>query len=139
MNSKEILRRLEEIEARTEKATQGPWTYGESEREQWVEADDGLIVYLEHYLKPDPTVHEQAKYDFDFIAHSRMDVPWLCELARKLLAVAEAAQEFYDAIYNEKNVYETWPDIMERREVYEAGNRLRKALAALEEENDGDL
>jgi len=99
MNSKEVLNRLEEIEARAGKATQGPWTYGESEREQWVEADDGLIVYLEHYSKPDPTVHEQAKYDFDFIAHSRMDVPWLCELTRKLFAVAEAAREFVDVFW----------------------------------------
>ena len=66
--------------------------------------------------------------------------PWLCQTVRQLVArleqleaVAEAAREFYDAIYNEKNAYETWPDIMERQEVYEAGNRLREALAALEE------
>jgi len=51
----------------------------------------------------------------------------------KLEAVTEAARKFHNAIYNEKNAYETWPDIMESQEVYEAGNRLRQALAALEE------
>jgi len=122
MNNQEILKRIEQIEARTEKATPGPW--------EW---DEGVLIAADEREIMEWEPEYMQWKDMEFIAHSRTDVPWLCELARKLLAVAEAAQEFHDAIYNEKNVYETWPDIMESREVYEAGNRLREALAALEE------
>jgi len=57
----------------------------------------------------------------------------LLDEIERLERVAKAAREFYNAICNEKNIYETWPDIMESREVCEAGKRLREALAALEE------
>jgi len=60
MNEK-IQKRLEEIEARAEKATPGPWAYGEAETEQWVEADDGLVVYREYYTKPDPAAYRTGQ------------------------------------------------------------------------------
>jgi len=84
--NKEILKRLEEIERRVTKATPGPWVYGESEREQWVKAGDKLVVYLEYYGKPDPEVYQQTKHDFEFVAHTREDVPWLRQIVRELLA-----------------------------------------------------
>ena len=134
--SQEILKRVEEIEARAARAMPGPWTYGESEREQWVEADGGLIVYLEHYSKPDLTVHEQARYDFDFIAHSREDVPWLCKLTRKLLAVAEAAQEalrWFEAFsYNDWGIA-IQDDFADHELILK---QLQATLAALEEVDD---
>ena len=129
MADKEILKRLEEIEARVAGTIPGPWRVVLNQEEDFFEIrtdGPGATVHIATLIKAN-------WHTADFIACTREDVPWLCELARKLLAVAEAAREFYDAIYNEKNVYETWPDIMERQEVYEAGNRLRKALATLEE------
>jgi len=209
MNSKEILKRIEEIEARTEKATPGPWIHT---CDAMTGVDPGMI---RRTMEGPPLAQviygsENVEADGEFIAHSREDIPQLCKVVRQLVAqleeaeaqcaamrralervievgvgqtdasfshmtsedcalceekdeiaeaalaendagraffdrlrrleaVAEAARKLHGAIYNEKNAYETWPDIMESQEVCEAGNRLREALAALEEENDGDL
>jgi len=105
MNSEEILRQIEEIEARA--ATQ--------------------ISSLQ--------VWDRAKWrPVGYLGPAR-DVPWLCGLARKLLAVAEAARKVWDAAsedVKEDMWFEMPPD-------WEGWEELEKALAALKEENDGDL
>jgi len=37
-------------------------------------------------LRPDPEVYQQTKHDFEFVAHTREDVPWLRQIVRELLA-----------------------------------------------------
>jgi len=128
----EILRRLEEIEKRASKATPGPWRYGESRDEQWVESSlppnvpHHLIVYDEYIGEPDQEVWKQTANDLSFIAHAREDVPWLCSLMRKLLAIAEAACPFADERRWEDGIYfGTWEEVV----------RLRAALDKLKEDN----
>jgi len=108
--NEEILKRLEKIEARAARATPGPWVYGESEREQWVKAGDKLVVYLEYYGKPNPEVYQQTKHDFEFVARTREDVPWLCRVVRELIAqnaVMRGALERIETLpweaYSQKN------------------------------------
>ena len=96
---KEILQWLGEIEARAAKATPGPWAYGEAETEQWVEADDGLVVYREYYTKPDPAVYKQTKRDFEFIALVREDVERLCQVVRQLIERLENWKETENGKY----------------------------------------
>jgi len=139
-----ILQRLKEIEARAARATPGPWKW----RDIWagppyieLESPEGSVLYPRGGEESDLEVREEDKM---FIAHSREDVPWLCRVTRELLArferleaVAEAAREYLhdvDALVrNEPTIYQ-----------YEPGEdktwRLRKALAALEVDNErGDL
>jgi len=91
--NKEILKRLEEIERRVTKATPGPWVYGESER-------------------PDPEVYQQTKHDFEFVAHTREDVPWLRQIVRELLAQYAAMRE---ACIQAKNELDTYQELEEER------------------------
>jgi hypothetical protein len=73
--------RIEDIKARAEAATPGPWTDGERDQGYWVcqPGEDGDVVVGDHY-KPDAP-------DAAFIAHARQDIP-------DLLRVAEAAAPF---------------------------------------------
>jgi len=142
--SQEILKRIEEIEARAAKATPGPWAYGEAETEQWVEADDGLVVYREYYTKPDPAVYKQTKRDFEFIAHVRESSPWLCKTSQELLdrlsKLESAARLALQALT------EGMADVPAERDKrcaalrVKAKRALREALGlAPREGNDGDL
>ena len=76
MINEKTLRRLKEIEERAAKATPGPWkTY----------------KYIGVWpIKGPPPGDEGGNFerqeDAEFIAHARMDVPWLCEVVRHLIA-----------------------------------------------------
>jgi len=88
MNNQEILKRLEEIEARTEKATPGPW------RPDLLLYED-LTVGITSSLTGQLVANCYAIGEIDpningeFIAHSREDVPWLCKTVRQLVARLE--------------------------------------------------
>jgi len=83
--NEEILKRLEEIEARAARATPGRWESQERQLVLFV-GNDTKIVCQCHPWPITDEVWEQAKTDMIFIAHSREDVPWLCQVARELLA-----------------------------------------------------
>jgi len=89
MKPEEILQRLEEIERRVNKATPGPWT--------WEDYSAGWSIVYARVLRKAAGKYQICDFamhdDAEFIAGSREDTPWLCELARRLLAVAEAARE----------------------------------------------
>ena len=85
MTQEEILKRLEEIEARAAKATPGPW--------KWVLDDDPINFCAEELVDPegkpvigvDEYLIDISPDDAEFITHAREDVPWLCQVVRKLL------------------------------------------------------
>ncbi len=99
----EIQERLEEMKARCEAATPGPWTttyggvgYGvvapEDPRsvpqEETTWRPDGLIVVA----KLDGSIgeHGEESDNGDFIAHARTDIPWLREQVERLQATVDA-------------------------------------------------
>jgi len=132
MDSEEILQRIKEIEIRAAKATPGPWE------------SDGVRVYSDHSKCKYGLVADcdlelaikgaepQLPYDPDFIAHTREDTPWMCELARKLLAVAEAAR----VVTEQAQLQFDWEDLVGMSEFSGALEKLHQALAALEEVQD---
>lgn len=90
--------RLEEIKARCEKATLGPWsnahTITGSDPEDTRECD--LLVYKQHGLG-DPqflvATTEKGPQNFEnmeFIAHSREDIPYLLGIIEKLASFNKA-------------------------------------------------
>jgi len=98
MNSKEILCRIEEIEARATRATPGPWE------------SDGVRVYSDHSNRKynlvadcdlEPAVRgadPQIPQDPSFIANAREDIPWLCQTMRELTAQCAAMREALEEI-----------------------------------------
>jgi hypothetical protein len=84
--------RLAEIQARAEKATDGPW-WAEFTLEDlsWREGSYGVLAQEADPVRisdPDLTTPEaQTKSDAEFIAHARTDVPVLVEALRAVLAV----------------------------------------------------
>ena len=99
MNSKEILRRIEEIKARAAKATPGPWRADG----QFVRPVHDSPQYVEcGHLEKSWT--EETFANAQFVAHARQDIPWLCRLVRKLLTVAEAAEKLRHHLGKERTV-----------------------------------
>jgi len=133
MKTEEILRRLEEIEARAEKATPGPWhrEYDDLTEEELIEPTG-----YSGYGKGAANVYA----DGDFIAACREDTPWLCQVVRQLVArlekveaVAEAAKGLIEEVKA--------PNYGVEREgssiaFWERLDVLEEALAALEEGSD---
>jgi len=81
--NKEILKRLEEIEKRANKTTPGPW--------RWIPHKGD--PYWRHELQGTSRHVGVWPEDADFIAHTREDVPWLCQVVRELLAQYAAMRE----------------------------------------------
>ena len=94
MNNQEILKRLEEIEARAEKATPGPW----EAKSDYAESDNGCTLIgagksIAHFYKrisPGGTLLHRR--DCEFAASAREDVPWLCQIVRQLVARLEEVE-----------------------------------------------
>jgi len=92
---KEILWRLEEIEARAAKATPGPWEV----KSGHVESDDRCalvgagkpIAHFYRRITPGGTFLHRR--DCEFAASAREDVPWLCRVMRELIAQNAAMRE----------------------------------------------
>ena len=82
--------RLDEIEARANAATEGPWT-----PDEYTEVDPDGFYELSRVIAPDPdgddwcaigVVHTGIlRPDADFIAHARTDVPALVAALRAVL------------------------------------------------------
>ena len=93
-----IIDRLDEIEARANAATKGPWVYGGKNRINTPtidvdEADWGgedLSGYAIH-AQQDTGAWRYA--DAEFMAHAREDVPWLIEQVRKRDAALQAVHQ----------------------------------------------
>lgn len=110
--------RLDEIRARTEAATKGPWTVGER-----VEVDGLVDVYEVPIQSPStneeqPDVpdevavvrynaggfhfpHADARCDAEFMAAAREDVPWLLAEMDRLVGAAEKMAANYEATAKE--------------------------------------
>lgn len=80
--NEEILKRLEEIEARAEKATPGPWIWGDY--------SVGWSIMYARVLKRGAGRYQICDFatrdDAEFIAACREDKPWLCQVVRELFA-----------------------------------------------------
>jgi len=121
-----ILQRLEEIEARAEKATPGPWKWDEIPEDgagrywglwsqnRWLSDPEVLGPYPED---EDCLSVEVRQADADFIAACREDLPWLCQVVRELFARLERLEAVAEAA----------------RVVTEPLEKLHQTLAALEE------
>ena len=92
--------RLNEIEARANAATEGPWT-----PDEYTEVDPDGFYELARVIAPDPdgddwcaigVVHTGIlRPDADFIAHARTDVPALVAALRAVLTLADHVEELY--------------------------------------------
>ena len=123
MDNGEILQRIEEIEHRTALAAPGPWKIGTPGPGEW------WVLGPESSDPIEPAGTFSREEDVNFIAHSREDVPWLCQIVRKLLAVADAAREL---------AADPSPMPSRPRDWSASWTQLKRALAALEGENDVD-
>lgn len=80
----EVKKRLEEIEARVDKAVPGPWVC-------WGGSTGSVSVGVDHpYEITESRPGADAGSNYIFIAHARQDVPWLCARLRDALVVIEA-------------------------------------------------
>ena len=89
--------RLDEIEARANAATEGPWT-----PDEYTEVDPDGFYELSRVIAPDPdgddwcaigVVHTGIlRPDADFIAHARTDVPALVAALQAVLRVCDATE-----------------------------------------------
>lgn len=116
--------RLAEIQARAEKATDGPWLVGEEvdgvrAGRRTVIFADGALAVRRRVVTVDQTRphHEPAERNIEFIAHARTDVP---ALVAALRAVLEACDELEANIpYDNGNATAN-----------HAGRTIRRAIAA---------
>ena len=86
--------RLNEIEARANAATEGPWT-----PDEYTEVDPDGFYELSRVIAPDPDGDDRCaigvvhtgilRPDADFIAHARTDVPALVAALRAVLDLAD--------------------------------------------------
>lgn len=84
---------LEDIQARCEAATEGPWNVGNGtklEPETSIYCDDALGTRIaDAHNSYTATSHEQEKRNATFIAHARTDIPALLSLIREKDQVIE--------------------------------------------------
>lgn len=82
---------LDDIKARAEKATEGPWTYmGKDHETTWIESPvEDVLIHDERgtgHMREDFSWIKQP--DAEFIAHARTDIP-------KLVAALEAVEALH--------------------------------------------
>ena len=94
-----VLDRLDEIQSRADKATDGPWVVQEEEWAVISSSSDSVLhafaVEKDCTECGEPQVEADVEVvlvieDAEFIAHARTDVPWLIEQVRKLDAALRA-------------------------------------------------
>jgi hypothetical protein len=81
----EVLARLDEIEARANAASEGPWSQGDTE-EHGSGRDDAVYLPNDDWLCDPMACVEDAA----FIAHARQDIPWLIAQLRARIAGQDA-------------------------------------------------
>lgn len=87
MGPERRMSRLDEIEAREQMATWGPWHRHDKYVHAQFIAEDGKV---RHYAVCNAATHMspgEAEGISDFIAHSRQDIPYLLRVARAAIAV----------------------------------------------------
>ena len=109
------MNRLDEIEARTRAATEGPWEWeGEAKSEWEIGANslvpsrrpDDPVLYAYGYDASGIKVENPA--DAEFIAHARQDVPALVAALRAVLEL-HAETPYGCAVCEEQNWALPWP------------------------------
>ena len=103
---------LEQIEARANAATPGPWDYDgmHNEIHAYVAKEAWLIICDEYVVGDGPTLDEFGHHEnanFRFIAHARADIPRLIAEVRALrtqVAIGRLAQEYVVAVNAEYEV-----------------------------------
>jgi len=145
VNRERILRRVEEIERRANKATPGPW---EASPMGFPVAEDGMIVegagaevhpFADVAAKTgvigERRTGKQVVADAEFIAHAREDVPWLCQVVQELIAQNAAMREALEVIMqtaSKLGVYEVAEDALQADAGRDLLDRLRKLEAVAE-------
>ena len=95
----EIEARLEEVEARTARASSGPW--------RWKTKDDKYLEELPRLVSDSKTIcwsgnstqyyptegEDPSAEDAEFISSAREDIPWLCVKIRELIDEAQELLE----------------------------------------------
>lgn len=94
--------RLEEIQARADKATDGPWAahVDRFQDESYRDIDGAWIPGVAEkgfYEGDKPALSMLDPEDAEFIAHAREDVPWLIEQVRKRDAALRAVLDLCDS------------------------------------------
>jgi hypothetical protein len=89
MLGKGTMDKLKEIEERAKQATEGPWEPHEETEYQPGERPIGKLLYVTGLDRSifdsewaDQSDWERSKYNADFIAHARSDIPYLLERLR---------------------------------------------------------
>lgn len=95
----QIKKRLEEIEKRDKTATSGPWRWLASDHYDgmWLRdrtwrrgmAGGGPKLGFNHHPDEDPIISAEADADYEFISHSRQDIPLLLAIAREAITALE--------------------------------------------------
>ena len=86
--------RVDEIRARAEAATRGPWSAIEGPGEHWYVCDEGESIAS--ISANDGSNEDQRQPDAEFIAHAREDIPWLlAELDKARAEKADVWDEGY--------------------------------------------
>lgn len=95
---------IDEIRERAKKATKGPWVkdmYFSGGPVNWFikqpKADHRLIA--ECRIKCHHSMDNHPKDDYDFIAHSRTDIPYLLALVDEAIPVIEQLLDSMDEYY----------------------------------------
>ena len=92
------MNRLNEIEARANAATEGPWEWEGEAKAEWELGANSLVPsrrpddpVLYGYGYDASGIEVKTPADAEFIAHSRTDVPWLLEQVERRDKALEAA------------------------------------------------
>ena len=87
------MKRLDEIEARANAATEGPWEWEGEAKTEWEEGANSLVPsrrpddpVLYGYGYDASGIEVKSPADAEFIAHARTDVPALVSVARYALS-----------------------------------------------------
>jgi len=132
MREQEILRRLGKIEARARKATPGTWMWYKENGH--IRRLDDVLDGLTVLMAEDGEILISGD-DAEFIAHSREDVLWLCQLVKDLLIVVEAG---WDLLQSSPEAYEDiiYGALGWRRPEDSPWLKLSRALAVLKERKE---
>lgn len=114
-----ILDRLDEIQARADAATDGPWTWASH---RTVDGDEWAVFDPHDWALA--SNRDGWTPDAEFIAAARTDVPWLIEQVRKLDAALRAVLDVCDEL--EANI----PYDNGNATANHAGRTIRRAIAA---------
>ena len=96
------MNRLDEIEARANAATEGPWEWEGEAKAEWELGANSLVPsrrpddpVLYGYGYDASGIEVKTPADAEFIAHARTDVPWLLEQVERRDKALEAVLDLH--------------------------------------------